>query len=48
MYSLDALFKELSVYFQYVNERAAHVKIDVLPFVVNLGLSKSLISLGVG
>ena len=28
MYSSDALFKELSVYFQYVNERAAHVKID--------------------
>ena len=28
MYSSDAMFVASSVYFQYVNERAAHVKID--------------------
>ena len=28
MSSLDAIFEALSVYFQYVNERAVHVKID--------------------
>ena len=28
MSSSDAMFEASSVYFQYVNERAAHVKID--------------------
>ena len=28
MSSLDAMFEASSVYFQYVNEQAAHVKID--------------------
>ena len=28
MSSLDAMFEAASVYFQYINERAAHVKID--------------------
>ena len=28
MSSPDAMFEALSVYFQYVDERAAHVKID--------------------
>ena len=28
MSSSDAMFEALSMYFQYVNERAAHVKID--------------------
>ena len=28
MSSSEALFEALSVYFQYVNERAAHVKIN--------------------
>ena len=28
MSSLEAMFEALSAYFQYVNERAAHVKID--------------------
>ena len=28
MSSLDAMFEASSVYFQYVNERAAHVKVD--------------------
>ena len=28
MFSSDAMFEASSVYFQYVNERAAHVKID--------------------
>ena len=39
MSSSDAMFEASSVYFQYVNEQAAHVKI---------GLSKSLIALVVG
>ena len=28
MSSSDAMFEASSVYFQYVNERAAHVKLD--------------------
>ena len=28
MSSLDAMFEDSPVYFQYVNERAAHVNID--------------------
>ena len=28
MSSSDTIFEALSVYFQYVNEQAAHVKID--------------------
>ena len=28
MSSSEVMFEALSVYFQYVNERAAHVKID--------------------
>ena len=28
MFSSDDMFEALSVYFQYVNERTAHVKID--------------------
>ena len=28
MFLLDAMFEASSVYFQYLNERAAHVKID--------------------
>ena len=44
MSSSDAMFEALSVYFHYVNERAAHVKIDR----VDLGRSKYLISLVVG
>ena len=28
MSSLDAMFEASSMYFQYVNEQAAHVKID--------------------
>ena len=47
--SLDAMFEALSVYFRYVNERAAHVKIGIVfPIGVNLGHSKSLISLVFG
>ena len=33
MSSSDATFEAPSVYFQYVNERAAHVKIDCFPSV---------------
>ena len=44
MSSSDAMFDASSVYFQYVNERPAHVKINR----VDLGRSKSLISLVVG
>ena len=39
------MLEALSMYFQYVNERAAHVKIDLVS--INLGRSKSLISLAV-
>ena len=39
------MFEASSVYFQCVNERAAHVKVDpVFPVGVDLGRSKSLIS----
>ena len=48
MSSLDTMFKALSMYFQDVNERAAHVKIDVFSISVDLGRSKSLILLVVG
>ena len=39
------MFEASSVYFQYVNERAALVKIDHVPVGVDLGRSKILISL---
>ena len=42
------MFEASSVYFLCVNERAAHVKIDMFPIVVDLGRSKSLISLEIG
>ena len=42
------MFEASSVYFQYVNERAAHVKLTVFPFGVDLGCSKSFISHVVG
>ena len=45
MSSSDAMFEASSVYFQYVNERAAHLKIDPVSVDVDLGLSISLISL---
>ena len=48
MSSLDDVFEASPGYFQYVNERAAHVKIDHVSIGVNLGHSKSLISLVVG
>ena len=48
MSSSDAMFEASSVYFQYLNERAAHVKIDCASLGVDLGRSKSLISLVVG
>ena len=41
MSSSDAIYEASSVYFQYVNERVAHVKIDR----VALHCSNSLISL---
>ena len=44
MSSSDTCLKLSSVYFQYVNERAAHEKIDS----VDLVHSNSLISLAVG
>ena len=44
----DALLEASSVCFQYVNERAAHVRIDRVSVGVDLGRSKSLISLVVG
>ena len=44
MSASDAIFEASSINFQYVNERAAHVKIDR----VDLGYSKFLISLVVG
>ena len=43
MSSLEAMLEALPVYFQYVYEQAAHVKIDMLPIGVNLGCSESLI-----
>ena len=44
------MFEASSVYFQCVNERAAHVKIDRVSVGVDLGhsTSKSLISLVIG
>ena len=45
---LDAMFEASHVYFQYVNERAAHVKIGRVSRLWRLGHSKSLISLVVG
>ena len=48
MSSSDAMFEALYVYFQYINERAARVKIDRVPVGVDLGRSNSLISLVVG
>ena len=42
---LDATFEASSAYFQYVNKQAAHVKIDHVSRQVDLGHSKSLISL---
>ena len=41
-------FSHSTVYFQYVYELVAHVKIDMFPFGVDLGRYKSLISLIVG
>ena len=48
MSSLDAMFEASPVYFQYVNERAVYVKIERVSRRVDLGCSKSLISLIVG
>ena len=48
MSSSDAMFEAWSVCLQHLNERGAHVKIDRFPFGVDLGRSKSLISLAVG
>ena len=48
MSSLDAMFEALPVYFQYVNERAAHLKYTVIPVGVDLGRGKSVISHVVG
>ena len=45
MSSSDAMFEASSVYFLHVKEQAAHIKIDVFTVDVNLGRSKSLISL---
>ena len=42
------MFEALSVYFQCVKEHAAHVKIDRVSVGVDLGHSKSLISLVIG
>ena len=42
------MFEASPVYFQCVNERAVHVKIDCVSFGVDLGQSKSLISLVIG
>ena len=41
MSSSDAMFEASPVYFQYVNERAAHVKIDRVSVGVDLGRRKS-------
>ena len=48
MSSSDIMFEASSVYFRYVNERAAHVKIDHVSCRCHLGSSKSPISLVVG
>ena len=48
MSSSDAMFEASSVYFQHVNERAAHVKIDRVSRRCRPGRSKSLIPLVVG
>ena len=45
MSSSDAMFEALSVYFQYANERAAHVKKTVFPISVDQGHSKFLLLL---
>ena len=47
MSSSDAMFEASSVYFEYVNERPAHVK-KYSVSCVDLNRSKSLISLAVG
>ena len=46
--SSEAMFEASSVYFQYINERAAHVKKDVFPVAVDLGSGRTLISIVVG
>ena len=48
MSSSNAMFEASFVYFQSLNERAAHVKIDRIPVGVDLCHSKSLISLVIG
>ena len=48
MSSLDAMVEFSSVYFQYVNVRAAHVKIDLDSVGVDLGHSNTLIPPVVG
>ena len=45
MSSSGAVFEVSSVYFQYVNEHAAHVKIDRVSGRCRPGRSKSLIAL---
>ena len=48
MSSSGAMFEASSVYFQYGNERAAHLKIDRVSCRVDLGRNESLISHVVG
>ena len=48
MSSLGAMFEASSVYFQFVNGRAARVKIDRVSIGDDLGCSNSLIYLVVG
>ena len=48
MFSSDAIFEASSVYFQYVNEQAAHVKEDCFPSVSTWAAVNLLISLAVG
>ena len=48
MSSSDAMFEASSVYFQYVNERAAHIKIDSFYPLVSTWAVVNLISLVVG
>ena len=48
MSSSDAMIEASSVYFQYVNEEAAHVKIDRVSSRCRLGHSKSVMSVVVG
>ena len=48
MSSSDAMFEASSVYFQYVNERAAHVKIDRVSRRCRPGRNKSVNSVFVG